>query len=512
MKKKFKSLLLVLAFGAGLGVLGNQGVLFNNNPTIKAKADDIVDTKSATLQFGTNTNYIKLNDSSFTHKDSLDLNWKFTTSGTDSFTQQKEYCQIGSSRNPASSISLISDFYATDYELTSFNIKFGGFNGTEGTIVCKYGGIEIAEGPLDGKNDVTISMNSSVDFSNIDATKGFDINVSNIAKGVKLYSIDYTLTKKLSVDTSEIEYATNMIESMTKLAYRYNKNTSTTKYVKISKIDDLTDGDYLIVCESNSVAFDGSLTEFDASKNIKNVTIKNNEIYDELSDYTFTINKLESNNYSIKSKSNYYIGRKSAGKGLDSDKTNKLENSISFDKNSNVSIKSFDCTLQYNKNGNMFRYYSSNQTAIQLYKKVDKESFVYSNVDFRLFIGYKTSDLEIFDDVNYSLVSTGLRLKTSDKSKTYLSTSFTFKDDGEYSYLLIDLKDCINDLDKAKTEFTLEFVSEFKLGEINNVFASSLNKTFSVVSLIKEYYGNETTKSTVEDLYNYYNDNGLYAE
>lgn len=133
-------------------------------------------------------------------------------------------------------------------------------------------------------------------------------------------------------------------------------------------------GDYLIVYEdkAGSVAFDGSLTKLDVTSNIQPVTITNNQITTDVCKFYFTIEPAATaGTYAIKSASGRYIGRTSTGNGLSSNTSPTYTNTLSLT-GGNISIQSSaNMYLKYNTSDKRFRYYSSGQEAIQLYKKAD---------------------------------------------------------------------------------------------------------------------------------------------
>ena len=132
-------------------------------------------------------------------------------------------------------------------------------------------------------------------------------------------------------------------------------------------------GDYLIVYTDGNVAFDGGLTTLDASGNSISVTINNKQI---LADETtnaakFTIAKVgDTDNYTIKSASDYYIGRTAASNGLDSDQSTEYTHTISLLDGNAVITSSGGYVLNYNSTSNQirFRYYNNSQEKVQLYK------------------------------------------------------------------------------------------------------------------------------------------------
>jgi len=156
-------------------------------------------------------------------------------------------------------------------------------------------------------------------------------------------------------------------------------------YVKVTKIDDLTDGEYLIVNETANVAFDGSLEKLDAVNDVISVTINEGVIASTSNRdaATFTITNVD-NAYTVKAASGQYIGIGTYGNGLDQS-DNPFNHSISFDDAGNavmvVTTSGGDMTLRYNKasNQNRFRYYKTGQDVIQLYKKVVEEEAVDGN-------------------------------------------------------------------------------------------------------------------------------------
>jgi len=146
-------------------------------------------------------------------------------------------------------------------------------------------------------------------------------------------------------------------------------------YVKITSTDDLMDGEYLIVYEEGSVAFDGSLATLDVASNNISVTFADDKIESNATTdaAVFTITSI-SGGYSIANAAGTYIGRSTDSNGMNTGNT-ALTNTISFDANGNAVIVSGGAYLRYNSasNNERFRYYKSasytNQQPIALYKK-----------------------------------------------------------------------------------------------------------------------------------------------
>lgn len=146
---------------------------------------------------------------------------------------------------------------------------------------------------------------------------------------------------------------------------------TTPVYEKVTSA--LTDwsGDYLIVYEGGSVAFDGSLTKFDGTNNYKSVTVSENKIEatDEIDGISFAFDVM-SGGYSIQSASGYYIGNDSDSNGISYSKENKYLNTIN---NGVVKCKGNIALQVFVQGGTKpqtnFKYYKSSQKAIALYKR-----------------------------------------------------------------------------------------------------------------------------------------------
>lgn len=151
------------------------------------------------------------------------------------------------------------------------------------------------------------------------------------------------------------------------------KAETTYTFTKVEEnLSDWT-GEYLIVYETGSLAFNGALTKLDVANNYKEVVIDGKSI---VADGTFSF-FIEKNGegYSIKSASGYYIFNKSDSNGLESSTSiPSNNNSISYNQ-SDVDVIAASSHLRFNSNKDQmrFRYYKSSsynrQKAIQLYKK-----------------------------------------------------------------------------------------------------------------------------------------------
>lgn len=138
---------------------------------------------TGTIKFG--TNYVKINKASVTAADDQGNSWKITTVGTTSFSQQPTYSQVGKKDAPANTITFTTTL-SKEVKVTSLSAKFGGYNGTAGTIKLSVGSTEVGTGNLSATKDVTVTSTSEASGTQLTVT------VTNIAKGVKCYNISYT--------------------------------------------------------------------------------------------------------------------------------------------------------------------------------------------------------------------------------------------------------------------------------------------------------------------------------
>lgn len=122
--------------------------------------------------------------------DSAENTWTITTvtSNSKSFSQNANYSQVGSSSNPATSITFTTTLPESK-SISAFSAKFGGFSNTAGTITLKVGSTTVGTGSLSGTSDVTVSaLPANVP---IDGTV-LTVTVTDIARGVKCYYVSYT--------------------------------------------------------------------------------------------------------------------------------------------------------------------------------------------------------------------------------------------------------------------------------------------------------------------------------
>lgn len=181
----------------------------------------------------------------------------------------------------------------------------------------------------------------------------------------EILAVDYTHTVEADITFYAVYSRSEITETTTQ---------TTSQYKKITSDSELTDGQYLIVYEAGSVAFNGSLTSLDAVNNNISVTINDGtiEATDETNAASFTVNKTAG---TIQSASGYYIGNTADSNKLNSSTSTEYTNTITLNADGSVQIVgSGNSVLRYNANSGQyrFRYFKSstytNQKAIHLYK------------------------------------------------------------------------------------------------------------------------------------------------
>lgn len=273
----------------------------------------------------------------------------------------------------------LTSLHCTDNQLTSLNVS----NNTElGMLLCQNNQLT----SLDVTNNQKLT---TLDCSN---------NLINETEMGKLVESMPTLSGdgvfypfNLSVEDANVITTTQVDEAKSKnwIVQAWNGSTyedyagveptpeTNDYYEKVTTAPSDWSGDYLIVYEEGSVAFNGGLSTLDAVGNTIEVVMNDNKIAasDAVNAAKFTIAKMEGADlYSIKAASGKYIGVTSYGNGLTSSET-AIGNSLSLDASKNVVLtvttSGGDMTLRYNKASDQkrFRYFKSGQQAIQLYKK-----------------------------------------------------------------------------------------------------------------------------------------------
>ena len=173
-----------------------------------------------------------------------------------------------------------------------------------------------------------------------------------------------TITATSTADSTKKDTCTVTVSS--------GSTTTESEYQKVTTASDLTSGQYLIVYEEGSVAFNGGLSNLDAVNNTISVTISNSKIAKtsttEAAEFTVDMSA-----GTILSASNKYIGNEADSNALTSSST-ALTNTITLSDGDIDVASSGGAHLRYNSDASQarFRYYKSasytNQKAIQFYK------------------------------------------------------------------------------------------------------------------------------------------------
>ncbi len=270
--------------------------------------------------------------------------------------------------------------YSTTYETSNKNAYLYSLNGNTVDDIPTISKTDITDVSADGVTGqtTTVTFTNNSGWTASVTPDGTVVTSTSIAGSTITYSVakntggvrNGSITVKLTNDADNTRVLSETITVSQKAASGSNSHS----YVKVTSTSDLTDGDYLIVYETGSVAFDGGLSTFDATKNNISVTINSGtiEATDAVNAAKFTIASV-TDGYSIKGASGKYIGITSYGNGLKTLES-ACTNSISIDNEGNavitVETTGGTMTLRFNKASDQlrFRYFKSGQQAIQLYK------------------------------------------------------------------------------------------------------------------------------------------------
>lgn len=287
MKNKLFTKLGIAALGIAMAVVTGTAI---QNAATEAKAAD----ETVAIKFGSASGSVNFNSSPKEYTDSQNTNWTFTVAGTTSFTANASYSQLGSSNKPASSITLTGKLSQSS-TISSLETKWGGFKSTAGTITMKVGDTTVGSGKLNATNDVTVKSTTSGESDTI------SITVSGIAKGVKLYYINYTILdnsggnepdvptasiSNLTVVTSSDEDVVNLDANSENsiqddLLYEVEYNNGDIKY-DVEITSDNTNG--ITITDDK----EGNATLTFTKNGTYHVTVKANETYQKTITYNIT--------------------------------------------------------------------------------------------------------------------------------------------------------------------------------------------------------------------------------
>lgn len=166
------------------------------------------ETKTGTITFGAKG--VEIEKTNVTGSDNLKNSWSVVVVGNPYVANQDDFSQVGSSRNPATSIAFTMSL-PSDVKFTSFSAKFGGFNGTAGNISLTVDGNEVGSGSLSATTDVKVGG----ELKTATTGKELKVTVTNIAKGVKCYNISYTYEDSSTPQPGEVAVPTLSLEEGT---------------------------------------------------------------------------------------------------------------------------------------------------------------------------------------------------------------------------------------------------------------------------------------------------------
>ena len=246
---------------------------------------------TGTIKFGTNN--VKIDKASVTAADDQGNSWKITTVGTTSFSQQPAYSQVGKKKESAKTITFTTTL-SKDVKVTSLSAKFGGFNGTAGTIKLSVGSTEIGTGSLSETKDVTVTSTSEASGTQLTVT------VTNIAKGVKCYNITYTYEDESgktptqlswSAPTATVDLASEVKEfpTLTKDPESITGITYSSSNADVATVNEATGKITIVACGQTTIkaAYAGDDT-YASSSATYTLRVVDNSIA--AGEYTFPIN------------------------------------------------------------------------------------------------------------------------------------------------------------------------------------------------------------------------------
>ena len=146
-------------------------------------------------------------------------------------------------------------------------------------------------------------------------------------------------------------------------------------YTKVISAPADWSGDYILVYESGSYIFDGSLTNPNTMGNIRNVTISNLSVpYAKAHNYRVTVSKRSDGTYSLRTASGIYIGCTGSYSGLSYGASDQYSNRITMNTDGTVTVTASNgFRLGCFSALKQFRYFSgtSGYSAIALYRRAD---------------------------------------------------------------------------------------------------------------------------------------------
>ena len=293
------------------------------------------------------------------------------------------------------------------------------------------------------------------------------------------------------------------------LGFDYYIPESDNNYVKVT--ENLTDwtGKYLIGYETETdlCVFNGALgEEIDSINNYKTVSSVDNAVKStaEIETYAFTFEKIENTEtYSIKSSTGYYIGKTAYSNGLDKNLTKIYSNTISYDEGNPIITAEGNTTLKFNAASDQmrFRFYKSGQKDIVLYKlntssnSSDSNNPKFDNISI-LFGADLPSNL--FEE--FVSVSAGVKITRNNKTIDR-PVSLNKDENGKYTSFSVGVifeifADNVYVSEETKDRLTTEITAQVYFVADGNTL-ELFSKTVTVLGMLNTYLGSEFAENDV---------------
>ena len=311
------------------------------------------------------------------------------------------------------------------------------------TIVDK----EVVGMEIDTSNVKTLfNVGDTFTYDGLEVSYVYDDNTTKTTSDYEVIapSLDSKGVKTVTVNSKSYDFSATYNITVTDVEIP----SSGSQFEKITNVNQIEDGQYLIVNENHNVALNSGLSSIDVVNNYVGVTINDNIIaYDEsLSNAVVTITKEDSSNYSIQTSLGTYIYGSSTSNKLNTS-SSKQNITIAFT-NDDVDIYSNQTYLRFNSSEDQmrFRFYKEEthdeQEAIQLYKYVEGDNYFANAIDFAKQFNNKidsvcdyngNTDIDELNNIWLELKVTYLNLDQN--VKNYLTDDYGLIDDNIYEFL-----------------------------------------------------------------------------
>lgn len=180
---------LVTAVGAGAAKIEAITEYGSGNGFLDVTVEASSTPSEGTISFNNSgsSGSMAVSSTSASGTDTLSNTWTVTTTGTNSFTANAEYYQIGSSKSPATTINF-SMTLSSSVTFSAVTARLGGFSGTTADVAIKVGETTVGTGTVPASSDVSVTNSSTASGTTLTVT------LSSIQKGIKAYYISYSYT------------------------------------------------------------------------------------------------------------------------------------------------------------------------------------------------------------------------------------------------------------------------------------------------------------------------------